>query len=193
MSFESLVQSLGLPGLFLGAMVEGEVATFLGGAMAHRGVFSFEAAALTATAGAVIADQAVFLVGRFARGWPLVQRVLSHRHAVRVSGMVERYPARTVLSLRFIYGARTVGLLLLGAKRIAWPTFAVLNLISVLVWAHLVTALGYGVALSLRRLLGDVPLHWHLIASIAVALAGLGLIGLWHRRRRKDNDSGDPV
>ncbi|WP_088625099.1 DedA family protein [Oceanicola sp. 22II-s10i] len=184
MSLESLVQTLGLPGVFVGAVLEGEVIVMLGGAMAHRGVFSFEAAALVATAGAALADQALFLFGRFFRNARLVQRVITHRRAGRLMRLVHEHPNRTIFLLRFIYGARTVGLMLVGSSQIRWHVFAPISLLSVAIWAHVMTALGYGAGLWLEQMFGQRGLLLHL--AIVAAIGGVVWVAVrWIRARRQ--------
>ena len=68
MSLEHLVQTLGLPGVVIGAALEGEGVAFLSGVFAHRHIFHFEAAALAVALGAVITDNVTFAIGRYGGG-----------------------------------------------------------------------------------------------------------------------------
>lgn len=183
MSLESLVQSIGLPGIVLGTMLEGEVIAFIGGTMAHRGFFRPEAVALAATLGAAMADQAVFLFGRYAARSRRVDRLLSRGMTGRLRGAMARHPDRTILSLRFIYGARLVGLLLAGSAGLGWLRFSALNLLSVVIWAHAIVWLGYGAGAAIEQLFGEVPLTGHLLAAGAMAAAVAAFLVLRWRRR----------
>jgi membrane protein DedA with SNARE-associated domain len=160
MQLEALVSTLGLPGLVIGSALEGEAVTFLGGAMAHRGLFPFEAAALAAATGAVLSDQTVFWAGRLfgRRAW--VQQQLARGAVGRLRMRLEGSPDLFILGFRFIYGAK------------------------VLVWAHLWTAIGYGAGLAIERVFGRLPFHLHASMLVALVLAGSLAAFAWHRMRQ---------
>ncbi|MCB2129572.1 MAG: VTT domain-containing protein [Rhodobacteraceae bacterium] len=183
MPLEQLLAQWGLPAVFLGTVAEGEGAAFLGGVMAHRGLFSFEAAALAAAAGAFLIDQIMFQVGRHATGFAFAQRLLARPAAASVLQHVRARPILACLSIRFIYGLKTVGTLAIGASGIRPLSFVLLNLISTLVWSHIVTGLGFGVGTAIERLWGRVALHSHLSAALVLAVALIAVAEVLRRRR----------
>ncbi|MEI4485946.1 VTT domain-containing protein [Frigidibacter sp. MR17.14] len=187
MGFEALVTQWGLPAIFLGCSVEGDATGFLAGVLAHRGLFPYEVATMTVAAGAFAGDQALFFLGRHTSRFGFVQRMLNHGAVSKVRRMVVERPTALILGFRFLYGARTIGALSLGAAGIPVPRFVALNALAVLVWAHVVTALGYGLGATLHGLIGRVRLEGHLGMAAAVVAAGFAVAWALHhqwRRRR---------
>ncbi|WP_322865404.1 DedA family protein [Aquicoccus sp. G2-2] len=183
MQLETLIQQFGLPGLTLGGAFEGDGIAFLGGVLAHRGLFGFEAAVWAVWLGAVIVDNAFFLIGRYARERAFVQRQVTKR-AVRVlHGWIERHPALSVLGFRYLYGLKTAGALLFGMSRLSWVRFAILDLIAVLLWAHVLVGLGFVAGHTIEALFGQLRLHEHLGVALVVLLVGAVLLW-WITRRR---------
>jgi len=185
MALEDLAQTIGLPGIVIGTMIEGEVVGFLGGAMAHRGVFHVEAAAMAAVLGAALCDNGLFLAGRYLVRSSRVTRMLDSGVAGRLRIAMARRPTRTIVALRFLYGARLVGLVLAGSSGISWSRFALWNMASVLVWAHVVTYLGYGAGAAIEAFFGRLTPGQHvLIVGGAAVFFGLAVLGVrWLRRR----------
>ncbi|WP_146343904.1 DedA family protein [Phaeobacter marinintestinus] len=183
MSLESLIQTLGLPGLTLGAALEGEAVAFLGGVLAHKKVYSFEAAALAISLGAAFVDNAIFLIGRRAKENAFVQRNLGRETAQRFYRLLDRNMTFAVVGFRFLYGLKTVGALTMGTTGIRWARFAALDLVGVLIWAHLVVGLGYAAGSAVTAMFGHLRLHWHLLACFGIFL-GVAAVFWWMRKRR---------
>lgn len=182
MSLEALTSAWGLPAVFAGTIVEGEGVAFLGGALAHRGFFSYEAAALAATGGAFAVDQAMFHIGRHSARFAFAGRMLA-RPAAR--NMLARLGQRSVLwclGMRFIYGAKTLGALALGASGIAPALYLALDLVSAAIWAHAVTALGFGAGQTIETLFGRLSLYSHLAIAILAVVSATVLAGVARRR-----------
>ncbi|MCB2110005.1 MAG: VTT domain-containing protein [Defluviimonas sp.] len=182
---EDVLSQWGLPAVFAGAFAEGEVAAFLGGVLAHRGFFSFETAALAASAGAFAVDQLVFHIGRHAARFPRAARALGRPAAQALLGRLRQQPVLTCLGFRFLYGLKTVGALALGASTLSPVRFAWLDLVSALVWGHLLTGLGYGAGQAIERAFGRLELHQHLGIVLAVLAVLLLAAEVLRRRRRR--------
>jgi membrane protein DedA with SNARE-associated domain len=182
MALETLLATWGLPAIFAGTIVEGEAVAFIGGVLAHRGLFPYEAAALAATGGAFAVDQAMFHIGRHSARIPFARRLLARPLADRALARLGQRPLMSCLGVRFIYGMKTLGALALGASGIAPLTYLVLDLISAAVWAHAVTALGFGASHGIEAMLGKLSLHRHL-AIAAVLVAGVVILADLARRR----------
>ncbi|WP_417723851.1 DedA family protein [Salipiger sp.] len=187
---EHLIQTLGLPGLVLGAVVEGDTVTFLGGVLAHRHLFPFEAVALAATLGGVIADNICFLIGRRAGQGALARRVLARPAARALHSRLTRHPEAAILGVRFLYGMKTVGAMMVGTTAIPWARFAAINAVAVLIWAHVLAALGYGAGAAIVAAFGHHELHIHLGVALLVFVLGAALLWPVIRWRRKRKDGG---
>lgn len=147
---------------------------FLGGVLAHRGLFSYEAAALAATCGAFAIDQAMFHVGRHSARIPFARRLLTRPAAQKVLARLGQRPVLWCLGLRFVYGMKTIGALALGASGVAPATYLALDLISAALWAHAVTAVGFGAGHAIELMLGRLALHRQL--AVALALVAVAVV-----------------
>lgn len=178
-SLEHLISQYGVLAVFLGAAFEGETAVFLGGVFAHRHFMSWWEAATAAAIGSFAADQAWFLAGRYANRLALVQRFLKTDAAQKVSQLLEAHPTGFILAFRFIYGMRTVSPIAIGLSSVPALRFVILNFIAAVVWAVLITTIGYLFGNAVEILFGRLKLHLHMliaIAAIAVILAALAYL-----------------
>lgn len=182
MSLETLMAAWGLPAIFAGTIVEGEGVAFLGGALAHRGLFSYKSAALAATAGALAVDQTMFHIGRHSTRFAFAARMLSRPVASDLLARLGKRPILACLGIRFVYGIKTLGALALGASGIAPATYFVLDLISAAIWAHVVTALGYGAGHAIETMFGKLSLHRHLAIAVGVVVIATVLAEVIRRR-----------
>ncbi|MCB2114805.1 MAG: VTT domain-containing protein [Rhodobacteraceae bacterium] len=186
MSLEQLLSDWGLPAILAGTILEGDAVAFLGGVLAHRRLVPFEAAALAATAGAFIVDQVVFQIGRHVARFPRARRVLEARAARRILGWIDRRPGLMCAGFRFLYGMKTIGALAIGASSVTLARFALFDLLGCAVWAHVLTALGYGAGQAIERLFGRLAVHHHLGLALGLGLAALAALALWQHRSGGD-------
>ncbi|MEI4471169.1 DedA family protein [Frigidibacter sp. MR17.24] len=185
MAFEALIAHWGLPAIFVGSAVEGDATGFLAGVLAHRGMFPFEMVALVVAAGAFVGDEVLFFLGRHTSRFGFARRMLNHGAVAKVRRLVVERPTALILGFRFLYGARTVGALSLGAAGVPVPKFVALNALAVLVWAHVVTGLGFGLGATLHRLIGGIRLEGHLVLAAGVVAAGFAVAWALHHRWRR--------
>lgn len=177
MSLEQFVTDWGLPALALGSVVEGDAVAFLGGVLAHRGHFRFEAAALAIAGGGFVADQICFHLGRHARRIAWVQRMIDRPAAQSVLTKAHVRPNFYALVMRFLYGLRTVGAAALGAAGLSPLRYALLDALSCLVWAHVVAGMGFGAGKAIERAIGHTELLEDLLVALAITL--LAMLALW--------------
>lgn len=184
MSLDQIVQTLGLPGVVLGTALEGEGVAFLAGIFAHRGLFHFEAAALAAACGAVITDNVMFAIGRFAGQTRLARKILDHQRVSGLRDMVQRHQTKAILGFRFVYGLKTVAPVLIANSPVSWARFAALDAMAVLVWAHLFVGIGFVVGTAIEQLFGEMKLELHVAIAAGLFLAVAGGTWLILRKRR---------
>ncbi|MBT9568455.1 MAG: DedA family protein [Thiobacillus sp.] len=138
MDLATLIARYGLAAVFAGSVLEGETVLLLAGYAAHRGYLDFAWVVAVAACGAVLGDQFWFVLGR-RQGAHAVSRRPWLRDAVqRALDLIERRPMGIVLAMRFAWGLRTALPIAAGMSRLRWQTFALLNVVSALVWAPLV-------------------------------------------------------
>ena len=177
----ALIASYGYLAVFLGTLFEGETVLLAAGFAAHRGLLQWPAVVALAFVGASLGDQLAFLLGRW-RGAALIARypALAQR-APRVHAVLEHHHVAFILTVRFLYGLRIAGPIVMGSSGLPYLRFALLDMLGAALWAPLVTGAGYFFGVALTALLGDVE---HIEAAILIGILAAGfIVRLWRRRR----------
>jgi membrane protein DedA with SNARE-associated domain len=190
MSLPQFLADYGYLAVFVGSLLEGETILLLAGFAAHQGYLSLPATLLIAFVGGTLGDQIFFWLGRTWGGALLGRFALIRRHAPRVRELLRRYHAPVIVGIRFMYGLRISGPIVIGACDIPAWRFALFNLIGAAIWAPLVGGLGYAFGEALSRVLVDMR-NVQIAALVGAAACALGL-GWWHRRRERRRDRIEP-
>ena len=180
---DDLVSQLGYAAIFVGTFLEGETVLALGGVAAAYGYLSLPGVMAVAVLGAFLGDQTAFFVGR-----RYGQRVLARfpglaAKAPRVQALVRRWDAGAVILLRFCYGLRIAGPIVIGGCGISPWRLAFFNFIGVLIWAPLVAAVGFLAWEAVEQWLGRLRhVQIALLMLIVLALTVAWLTAQWRRR-----------
>jgi membrane protein DedA with SNARE-associated domain len=180
---EDLIAQLGYVTLFVGTFLEGESVLALAGVAASYGYLTFEYVVAVAALGAICGDQACFFIGR-RYGASIMARYPSlAAKAPRVEQLVRRWDAPAVIVLRFLYGLRIAGPIVIGSFRISPWRLAFFNFVGTLIWAPLVAGIGYAAGAALEAWIGRLK---HVQIGLLMALLVLGCIAWlvlqWRRR-----------
>ena len=156
MDLATAVQTYGYPLVFLGTFLEGETILLLAGFAAHLGYLDFTTVALIALAASFLGDQLYFYLGRrygivLLRRWPSLKPRIA-----RFTELLHRHHTPIILSIRFLYGLRIAGPIALGLTGIPWQRYLLLNFIGAVVWALLITTLGYEFGHLMQLLMEDL-------------------------------------
>jgi membrane protein DedA with SNARE-associated domain len=178
-SLATLIAAHGYWILALGCVLEGEMVLLLAALAAHRGYLNPAAVIAIAVASAFGSNQFFFWLGR-RHGTALLERwpVLA-THSVQIRRLIERHASLAAVAVRFVYGIRIAGPILIGASSMPPLRFAVLNALSAIAWAFLVFGVGWLFGEVAQTIFGHVA-HvegWLLGALIAALVA-------WHLLRR---------
>lgn len=167
--------------LALGCLLEGETLLLLAGFAAHRGHLDPFAVVAVASVAGFTGDQFYFWLGRRHGARVLARRPAWAHQAGRVQALMQRWDVAFIIGVRFAYGLRVAGPVLMGASAMSARRFAAFNALGALIWALAVGGLGWVFGEAVQRWLG----HWHqLEAALALALLAVAL-ALWLRRRRR--------
>lgn len=159
--------------LVVACLLEGETVLVLAGFAAHRGILDPVAVWAIAAAAGFTGDQLFFWLGRH-RGQAVIRRWPSiARHAAVIGRLQERWHAALIIGVRFAYGLRIAGPILIGASGVRPARFAVFNAVGALVWATLVGGAGWLFGEAAERALGPLQQAeaWGLAALLAVCVA----------------------
>lgn len=175
MSLAALLLNYGYIAVFLGTFLEGETILIMAGFAAHRGYLDLRWVMAVATVGSFLGDQLYFYLGaRY--GWRILNRFPKLKpRAVRVQALLERYHLPLIPGIRFLYGLRMVGPLVIGMSSVSWTRFFALNLLGAIVWAVLVGGSGYLFGNAMELVLADLR-HYE---EALLALMAMGGIIIW--------------
>ena len=184
MDWAGLVESYGYAAVFVGAFLEGETLLALGGLAASRGYLDFVAVTLVALVAGFLGDQFFFFVGRH-RGQALLRRFPHwEQRAQRFDALLARWHAPLIVALRFMYGLRILGPVLLGMGRCPAWKFMVFNFVGACLWAPLVAGVGFLFGTMLESALRELQ-HVELAAFALLVVACLALALVLHVRERR--------
>ncbi|MCA0311898.1 MAG: DedA family protein [Proteobacteria bacterium] len=183
-SIAHLVAQYGYWVVVAGCLLEGETVLVLAGFAARQGLLSLPVVmALGACAGA-LSDVALFGLGRW-RGaallarWP---RIAAYREPL--NRLLGRWGAWVVVGVRFMYGMRIAGPVLLGMSDLPWWRFLGFNLLGAALWGVGVAGLGWLFGHAAQAALGHVQRAEHWVgAGLLVAMLAWGGWRWWRRRR----------
>jgi membrane protein DedA with SNARE-associated domain len=170
---------------FLGALLEGETVLILAGLAANRGYLDWPLLIAIGAAGGFLGDQIYFAIGhhfgnrvldRFPRFKPMAERV---------DAMIVRYPHLAVIGVRFTYGLRTAGPMIIGMGRMHWLQFALLNALGAIIWSTCWVGLGYLAGSALEAALGNLKHVEHVVFAVALLILAAVSVVLHLRRRRQ--------
>jgi len=176
MNPQDLMIHFGLPLVFLGVMFGGEAFVIPAGWLAYQGYIPLPLVILASALGSFVANQAAFQVGYHQGATILQKRPGWQRQVDRLSGWVYRHGTGLAMGTRFLVGFRTLLAFSFGMARYSPRKFAVADYLGALLWAALMSVLGFafgdGVETALNNMKGYEML---LLIAIAVICAALWL------------------
>ena len=189
MTLIEFVTTYGYLAVLLGTLLEGETVLLLAGFAAHQGHLSMYAVLLIAFMGGTLGDQAFFWAGRHWGGALLARFPSVRARSLRVGDLLRRWDAALVFAIRFMYGLRIAGPILMGALHFDRKRFACFNALGAAFWSVLIGGAGYMLGHSLQVMLGDLADYegalWWALVGVIVGAGVLHRIAGWVRLRRR--------
>ena len=187
MDFPALIDSYGYLAVLAGAFLEGETILALAGLAAVRGYLDLYTVIAIALIGGFAGDQFYFFLGRRNGARILARFPDAQAHAHRLDAMLARWHAPLIVAIRFMYGLRIVGPVLLGMGRVASWKFMLYNFIGAAIWAPLIAGLGYAFGSVVESFLANAEQYemWLFAVVIAAGPAGFAFHRLRSRRRAR--------
>lgn len=186
MDLAALISDHGYWVLALGTLLEGETVLALAGFAAHQGYLSLPlVVAIAATAG-FCGDLAWFWLGR-RHGEVVLMRLPSvAAQAERMQRLIERHHEWVIVGIRFAYGLRIAGPVLIGTSNVPAWRFALFNALGAILWAPLIAGLGWVFGAAVERALGNLrQIELWLFATLAAIGAALWLLQRHRAGRRR--------
>lgn len=173
MDINSLISHYGYLALLVGCIAEGETFVLLGGVAAHNGLLHFAGVVAAAMVGGIIGDQLLYWLGN-RYGMRILSRFGDHQDKVeKARQLIHRHPSLFVIGVRFMYGFRIIGPIIIGSSQLSPRRFLIFNVIGAFIWATLFVSLGYFAGKLIEPWFDKLdqylqPLFW--VAGLAVVL-----------------------
>ena len=172
--------------LFIGCLLEGETMLLLAGFATHDGYLSLPIVILTAFVSGALGDTLYFLLGKFFGPRLLARFPRITRQSDRVNQLLYRHQRLIIVGIRFMYGLRVAGPVIIGNSGIPLWRFIHYNLIGAALWAILIGGCGYLFGQTIQWLFTDIG-HYQWVAVLGLLLiAGIGHRLLRKRRRQTE-------
>ncbi len=149
------------------------------GAFSRQGLFDWRLAGPVCLLGAMLADQAEYLLGRRAQPW-LLRRFGQKAAWRQAEGLMERQGAWAVLLTRFWLTSLAPAVNVLAGGRTPYPRFLLYDLLGETVWVLAYGGLGYFFAAEWQRV--SRAASWFSVLSFLLAA---GAAFAWWRRRQE--------
>ncbi len=169
MTIESIIITYGYPAVLIGTFLEGETVLVLAGFFAHRGYMNLAAVMALAFAGGFFGDFTFFMVGRLYGSRIIEKRPRLQSNMDRFNRLFSRFGGPLIIALRFLYGLRIVGPVIIGASGMKTYRFILYNVLGALIWAASVGSAGFFFGRALDLLLKDMKRYELLVIGVALA------------------------
>ncbi|WWO99625.1 MAG: DedA family protein [Candidatus Dasytiphilus stammeri] len=137
-----MITQYGYWALFVGCITEGETIIILSGIAAQEGLLDYKGVLIVAMLGGALGDQLLFLLGYYFSNI-FLKKFRNHKRIISVKNMISKRPILFVIAVRFIYGFRILGPIIIGASQVYPLVFFIFNLIGALLWSFIFVTLGY--------------------------------------------------
>jgi membrane protein DedA with SNARE-associated domain len=190
----ALIQSYGYPLTFVGALFEGETILTLAGLAAHRGHLALPVLWVLAALGGMLGDVVYFALGR-RYGAGLIARWPRFVPAIeRVHRLVRRNPTLAVILVRFLYGVRIAGPVVIGSSQLGWMHYLTLNFIGALLWSACWLAAGYVLGAAAEQMVGNLArLERELFLVVIIGAVIVALCLKFRARHEAARDANSPT
>lgn len=186
MNLGTLIETHGYWVLAIGCLFEGETVLALAGFAARRGYLELPWVIGVAAAAGFAGDQFYFWLGRRHASAVMARFPAVARQADKVQRLIERHHEWLIVGVRFAYGPRIAGPILIRTSPVTPARFALFNALGAIIWAALIGGLGWLFGAAVERMLGDVHrIEAWLFAALAAALLAVWAVHVRRRRRRR--------
>jgi membrane protein DedA with SNARE-associated domain len=173
-TLQNLIQEYGYYVVFAGTFLEGETILIMAGLAAKLGYLQLPFVVLIAFIGSFSGDQLYFHLGRWRGRKILSQYTRLSQQAPKVYKLLQRYDTPLILAIRFLYGLRIVGPIILGMSNISPIKFAILNSVGAALWASVIAVLGFSLGYAVELLVHDLRVY-ETILLVCIAVVGFAV------------------
>ncbi|QJC31788.1 DedA family protein [Enterobacteriaceae endosymbiont of Donacia tomentosa] len=142
--------------VFLGALIEGETFVIISGMLAHKRILIFYKIIVVAVIGAILGDQFLFYIGKkYSKNFLHLFKNYNLK-IKKYSNLIINYPYFFIIIIRFMYGFRLIGPVVIGITNISNLKFFVFNIIGAIIWVLIFSSSGYFFGEVITSFAGDI-------------------------------------
>ncbi|APC96529.1 DedA family protein [Francisella frigiditurris] len=141
--FWDMIVHWGYLAVFVGVMIEGEIFLIVVGIATAVGLLHYPLVILASGLGAVLHDNTVFTISRIAGEKILLKRPSWNEKVNKSLSLLDKYDYWAILSIRFLYGLRTITIFVVGISKIKRLKFFAFDFLSSFVWSFIYITIGY--------------------------------------------------
>lgn len=173
MNLQPLLDQYGYLALLVGTFFEGETAILLASSLIPQQIFSFPLTILFAFSGSFLSDWLYYFIGRINGKVFIAKRPKLLNLMQSINEVFDRYQIQILLSYRFLYGFRVVIPVMIGMSGFKPKAYLFYTIVSGLLWATVVTSIGYLIGTTLKLSLTDIEEN---IIFVALGFSSFGLL-----------------
>lgn len=140
---EEFLDQYGYIALMVGTFFEGETAILVAASLIYQGLFEIPSTVFFGFAGSFVSDWLYFIIGKANGKYFVSRRPKLQEKLFPVQRFFEKHHMQVLLTYRFLYGFRVLIPLMIGMSTISPKKFLLFSVASGLLWAGIVSSLGY--------------------------------------------------
>ncbi|GAA8437933.1 DedA family protein [Helicobacter pylori] len=161
--------------LFGWSILEGEIGLILAGIASYTGHMHLGLAILVAGIGGFVGDQIYFYIGRTNKAYIQKKLEKQRRKLALAHLLLQKHGWFIIFIQRYMYGMRTIIPISIGLTRYSALKFAIINLISAMVWASITIILAWCLGEELLYALEWLKKHPYALILLLVSFLALVL------------------
>ncbi|QJC29653.1 DedA family protein [Enterobacteriaceae endosymbiont of Plateumaris pusilla] len=138
--------------ILIGSLLEGETCIIIGGVAVHKGLLIYHWVIIISTLGAIIGDQFLFFIGKIYSNKLLFFFKKNNLKIYKYQNLITNYPYIFIIMVRFMYGFRLIGPIIIGITKVTTFKFLIFNIIGAIIWSIIFVSLGF--------IFGDIITSW---------------------------------
>ena len=188
---EETITRFGYIGVAIGTFIEGETTILLAAIFAKLGFLKLRYVIFWSFVGTFVGDCSFFFLGKYF-GRQIIERYdFLRRKADTSDKIIHQYGNLILFIMRFLAGFRSIILLLLGCANLGAARFLFVDVASSVVWAVIISMLGYSFANVVYIFVSDTRGYEKIIVPLAVVAAVVAILLYRHFIREKEEERFD--
>lgn len=167
------IKEYGYPILFIWSFAEGELGLVMAGLLAHTGDMSIPISIIVAALGGFVGDQVYFYIGRYNKKYTLEFFRVHRRKVALAHLLLRKYGWPIIFVQRYMYGLRTIIPMAIGTTKYDNKQFAIINILSAIVWASITIILTWFFGETILNILKFIKAHWYFAIPFVATIIGL--------------------